>query len=323
MFTENINETERKKIILNGLISQIYKEDVQIDEYVETIDFLESEDAEEIRNLFGNGRFPTLTECCWLTLVCIGPVGMLFIHIFEKRLEVLPLNAVLALVSVSIITVVWKEYFSARKIYKQEMKEKNICQVKIWPFMILSFILAFTVIVAVTIKAEKWLAPEQWLFYEMSGMAEACMVLIMVLIGVSCCVINVTYVSNKNIVVHTLLHPNGIKYKYDDIEKVEARFGTKIIALSEANRRGEFTYKIHLEDRVIVFAAPSTNETIERYNENTYLELEELDQKLMEMGIVKEASKQYSEYCELDEEYVDRFIRIIENKSNLAVRKVK
>ena len=48
MFTENINETERKKIILNGLISQIYKEDVQIDEYVETIDFLESEDAEEI-----------------------------------------------------------------------------------------------------------------------------------------------------------------------------------------------------------------------------------------------------------------------------------
>ena len=127
----------------------------------------------------------------------------------------------------------------------------------------------------------------------------------MVLIGVSCCVINVTYVSNKNIVVHTLLHPNGIKYKYDDIEKVEARFGTKIIALSEANRRGEFTYKIHLEDIVIVFAAPSTNETIERYNENTYLELEELDQKLMEMGIVKEASKQYSEYCELDEEYVD------------------
>ena len=108
MFTENINETERKKILLNGLISQIYKEDVQIDEYVETIDFLESEDAEEIRNLFGNGRFPTLTECCWLTLVCIGPVGMLFIHIFEKRLEVLPLNAVLALVSVSIITVVWK-----------------------------------------------------------------------------------------------------------------------------------------------------------------------------------------------------------------------
>ena len=68
MFTENINETERKKIILNGLISQIYKEDVQIDEYVETIDFLESEDAEEIRNLFGNGRFPTLTECCWLGL---------------------------------------------------------------------------------------------------------------------------------------------------------------------------------------------------------------------------------------------------------------
>lgn len=48
MFTENINETERKKIILNGLISQICKEDVQIDEYVETIDFLESEDAEEI-----------------------------------------------------------------------------------------------------------------------------------------------------------------------------------------------------------------------------------------------------------------------------------
>lgn len=348
MFMEQIDEIEHKKVILIDLASQISKESVQIDEYVETIDFLEGEDSEEIRSLFRDWKIPTLTECFWLSLICVGPIGMLFIHIYERKWTVLPWNTILALVAVSIMTIVWKEYFSARKLYKHEMKEKNKSQVKIWPFMIFSFIVAFALIVVVTVKAEKILAPEKWLFYEMHSLAETSMILIsvcgsavfvyciyrillrskmikyiktafitvfVVLFCLCCCLINVTYVTEENIIVRTLLHPGGNKYDYEEIEKVEAGFGTKRIALFESNRRGEFSYKIYLDNRTIVFSAPSTNETIERYNENTYLELEEFDERLMNIGIHKDADKEYSKYCELDDEYVERFVRIVENQS--------
>ncbi|MEE1144297.1 MAG: hypothetical protein UHT63_02945 [Acutalibacteraceae bacterium] len=52
---------------------------------------------------------------------------------------------------------------------------------------------------------------------------------------------------------------------------------------------------------------------IERYNEHTYLELKEFDTALTALDIPKTASDEWSEYCEYDKEYVDRFLRIVHN----------
>ena len=58
----------------------------------------------------------------------------------------------------------------------------------------------------------------------------------------------------------------------------------------------------------------SSNDEIERYNEHTYLWFEEFDQKLVELGIPKESYSVGYETIEMDEEYVERFYRILENK---------
>ena len=57
---------------------------------------------------------------------------------------------------------------------------------------------------------------------------------------------------------------------------------------------------------------PTVNQKL--VSDDTYIELEEFDQRLMELGISKESSAEGSQYNDLDPHYVERFLRIIENK---------
>ena len=59
---------------------------------------------------------------------------------------------------------------------------------------------------------------------------------------------------------------------------------------------------------------PSINGDIERYVNDSYLELEDFDQKLVSLGIPKKASTDGYDNCDLDKQYVERFLRIIELK---------
>lgn len=63
----------------------------------------------------------------------------------------------------------------------------------------------------------------------------------------------------------------------------------------------------------IIFNVPSTNERIERYEDDSYLELEEFDDRLMEYGIKKITHDEYAKACDLDRQFCDRFMRIIKN----------
>ena len=58
----------------------------------------------------------------------------------------------------------------------------------------------------------------------------------------------------------------------------------------------------------------SSNSKIARYEEHTYLYFEEFDQKLVGLGIPKESDSTGYENISMDQEYVDRFRRILENK---------
>lgn len=139
--------------------------------------------------------------------------------------------------------------------------------------------------------------------------------LILWLLGMYICLVNVTYVTEDKIIRHTTFHPAGTEYSYADVEKAEARFGSSVFSIFDYKRKGRFSYTIYLDGKKVVFSTPSANEDIERYNENTYLELEEFDSALMKLGAEKEGNLKYKDYCDLDEEYVDRFVRIIENKT--------
>ena len=75
-----------------------------------------------------------------------------------------------------------------------------------------------------------------------------------------------------------------------------------------------FYYQLDLDNRVIIFSQPTPNANIKRYDEDTYLELEEFDQTMMSLGIPKESSDKGYKNCDLAKRYVDRFLRIIELK---------
>lgn len=126
-----------------------------------------------------------------------------------------------------------------------------------------------------------------------------------------CCFTSATVVTGDKIICHTPLHPAGIVYDYGDVEQVFAGFGQKRFAVFEYQKKGTFSYQIVLDGKRKVFSTPSVNGNIARYSEETYLELEDFDQRLRRLGIPKTASEKGIEDCDLDPEYVERFRRII------------
>ena len=127
------------------------------------------------------------------------------------------------------------------------------------------------------------------------------------------CLTSVTYVTEDRIIVHSPICPQGKSYSYKEVSKVQAGFGQKTVSLHREQRQGTFSYTITVGGKKIVFMQPSVNGDIARYEEETYLELEEFDQRLMQYGVDKESDETGYEDCDFDRQYVDRFRRIIAN----------
>lgn len=134
------------------------------------------------------------------------------------------------------------------------------------------------------------------------------------IVAAYCCFVNVTFVTESTIVCHTPLNPLGTEYRYSEVEHIETGFGSKALAFCEYKEKGNFYYIITLDGKENVFHAPTVNGDIERYQEDSYLELEEFDKALVGLNIPKDANSEGIEKCNYDKEYVDRFLRIIKLK---------
>ncbi|MCH5268098.1 MAG: MerR family transcriptional regulator [Lachnospiraceae bacterium] len=124
--------------------------------------------------------------------------------------------------------------------------------------------------------------------------------------------VNVTFVTPDKIISYSTMHPAGVTYDYSDITKVDTSFGGKTFAIPEYKKKGNFSYRLSIGKKKLIFSQPYTNDDIERY-EDSYLELEEFDAKVMSYRVPKEGSTKYSDYCDMDSVYVERFLRIIRN----------
>ncbi len=140
-----------------------------------------------------------------------------------------------------------------------------------------------------------------------------CFFVLIWIVAAYLCLTSVTYVTEDQIIVHSPFCPQGKSYSYRDVSKVQAGFGQKMVSLHREQRRGTFFYTVTIGGKRIVFMQPSVNEEIARYEEDTYLELEEFDQRLMQLGVDKESDETGYEACDFDKQYVDRFRRIITN----------
>ncbi|QZT17525.1 hypothetical protein K6974_00350 [Streptococcus suis] len=166
---------------------------------------------------------------------------------------------------------------------------------------------------------ERFFLPSDWLFYEYStglgkiaiffimaflvfllgklarlvklswkyglGLAGSCVLLTALLISTT------TAVTKDQIIDINLLAPSK-EYLYSDVKSVWTGFGTKLVTVNRSERQGEFSYRIQLDGKKIVFMQPISNQDL--VPADTYIELEEFDRQLMNLKIPKESSTEGS-----------------------------
>ncbi len=122
------------------------------------------------------------------------------------------------------------------------------------------------------------------------------------------CITGVTVVTQDKIVDYSFYKPAGEIYSYEDISKVETGFKGKTFGVLRRNA-GDFYYITNFKDgtKVNFYQASSPYK-------DTYLELEIFDDLIMKTGVEKKSSSDNSQFCDFDQRYIDRFLRIISNR---------
>ncbi len=355
-FYDEAENLSSKRDLLDSLSKDLVKGKSEIEDYADMIDFLEGEEMTELMETIDEISIPSLTSVIVQTLIFFGPIGCLFLNIATGMYKLLAVNAALAILGTVVITLTWLNYFKKRKQKRAKVKRKNKEHSYRWLVMLVALVASIGSIIGGSLLiCEKYLAPENWLFYETSQGALYFLILSVILLAAFACMLaghvlsnfkeiknyqpnikkifawalalgiiycsvmyfcltNTVYVTEQSIIVHSPFNPVGTEYRYEDVEKIETGFGKKSLAILDYKKKGSFYYTVEIDGKKVIFTGPSTSGKIERYEENTYLELEEFDRKLVDLGIEKESSEKYYDYCALDGEYVDRFLRIINNK---------
>ena len=126
------------------------------------------------------------------------------------------------------------------------------------------------------------------------------------------CSVNVVY--SDKIVTKSLFNIKGTEYLYDDVEVINCGFGNSNFSFYEYKQKGNFYYQVVIDGKTITFSQPTPNTENNLFGDDTYLELEVFDTLLVSKGVQKKSSSDGVENCSYEQEYIDRFIRIIENK---------
>ncbi|HFU4000363.1 TPA: MerR family transcriptional regulator [Streptococcus suis] len=336
---QQAEELTEKVDLLGQVVKDLGKKGDWLEEAQASIAFVESDEFQDLKQDLEDALLPSL----WMTLVqslmLSGPILWLFIRIQEGRQENLFLLAVVSLLATAWITLLWRDYLVTWWKHRDKIRQKNRSQAWWIPIGLLSLVGGISYFIFVGWLIETFLLPSDWLFYEYSiglgkvsmafimaflvflfgklarlvklpwkyglGLAGSCFLLTALLISTT------TVVTDSQIINVNLLTPSK-EYLYSDVKSVWTGFGAKVFTLDEAEKQGQFSYRIQLDGKEIVFMQPTSNQDL--VTDDTYIELEELDQRLMNLDIPKESSAEGSQYNDLDAHFIERFLRIVENK---------
>ncbi len=356
-FSEQEALCEDKRSLCLLLAKEYENNEAVVEEYTDTIEFLESDEMSELKEQVKDFAAPNLITVIAETLIFMAPVFSLFYNIQAKRTDVLMFNGMIAILCTALIPWNWIHYADQYKKNRERIKRKNRKMIWLLPAMIAAFVLGMTAVIAVTALLPQWVLPDKYLFFEhgpITGMALVLLVILPIilfcvsmvaklrkkpveemedvndllfiwnhlgkgraavivawLLALYCCAFNLTAVTQDKIIRYSPWQPMGVEYNYSDVDSIKTGFGDKNFSLVEYKRKGSFYYQIEINGQTVTFHTPTVNEKIERYEEHTYLELEEFDRALTALGIPKEADEKGWENCDFDQEYVDRFLRII------------
>lgn len=119
---------------------------------------------------------------------------------------------------------------------------------------------------------------------------------------------NVTIFTNNTIRHYSFYNLSGKEYAYKDIVSVDTGvYGKKIPFIRD---KGQFYYIVKFVDGTRVDIMDIGDEN----SDDTYLQIENIDRKVMDQGAQKKSSLANIDLLKLGKVYVDRFRRIIQNK---------
>ncbi|MGU7937465.1 MerR family transcriptional regulator [Streptococcus suis] len=336
---QQAEELTDKVDLLDQVVKEMGKKEDWLEEAQDSIAFVESGEFQDFKQDLEDALLPSIWMTFLQTLMASGPILWLFTRIQQGRQENLFLLAVVSLLATAWITLLWRDYLVTWWKYRDKVRQKNRSQAWWIPIALISLVGGIVYFVFVGWLTERFFLPSDWLFYEYStglgkiaiffimaflafllgklarlvklswkyglGLAGGCILLTALLISTA------TAVTKDLIIDINLLAPSK-EYLYSDVKSVWTGFGNKLVTVNRAERQGEFSYRIQLDGKEIVFMQPTVNQNL--IPDDTYIELEEFDRRLMNLGIPKESSTEGSQYNELDSHYLERFLRIVENK---------
>lgn len=284
------------------------------------------------------------------TLILSGPILWLLLFFIGVPLASPGIAFVLSLLSTSLLTLLWKEYFAHRKEYQHEkLGGWKLCVLAIGSIVasLLFFFYVGRLREAVFVSTDYvlWSVPRIYemmaFFFMIEGMCfggvwlyqhtknedlahfpallsfmsrhRLAMVLFN-LLYFYVCFFNINIVHEDSITYRRWYAPWNHTIAFSDIDHVETGFVGSLFSLTY-QKKGDFYYTIHLKDGTKVDISQPYPPNEQKYLDHSYLEIEEADGYLMQAGVAKVASEDYVEYHTLAEEFKERFLTIIRKES--------
>jgi len=336
-------DIQSKKFTIEVLLKEVKKNpNADLDYYHDDFEYIKSEEFTEFLGEVKELSEISLTAQLFGTLMLSGPLLWLWLNITNKNYDSIGLNSIMAIFSTVILTLTWRKYL-------KQPNKKTKGTASVFLISILAIVLTISIFVGIGTLQEAIFVPKSYLmfifkppysyfifFYEIELIAflisrvykkiknielkwtvDFCnfvkknifVTIIINIILLYVCITGITVVTENKITDYSFYNPMGTTYSYEDISKVEAGFNGKKFGIFPKGA-GEFYYTVFFNDGNKVNFYQANSEF-----EDTYLELEIFDKLLMDTGKAeKTSSKENYELCDFDQRYVDRFLRIIDNK---------
>lgn len=336
-------DIQSKKFTIEVLLKEVKKNpNANLDYYHDDFEYIKSEEFTEFLGEVKELSEISLTAQMFGTLMLSGPLLWLWLNITDKNYDSIGLNSIMAIFSTVILTLTWRKYL-------KQPNKKTKGTASVFLISIFAIILTFAIFAGIGKLQEAIFVPKNYLMFmfkppysylvfffeveliaflisriykkvkniELKWTVNICNfakknIVVTILLNIALlymCITGITMVTENKITDYSFYNPMGTTYSYEDISKVEAGFNGKKFGIFPKGA-GEFYYTVFFNDGNKVNFYQANSEF-----EDTYLELEVFDKLIMDTGKVeKTSSKENYELCDFDQRYVDRFLRIIDNK---------
>lgn len=332
------------------LCSEVLKKKGDYSSLYETVKFLESDDYQEFLESINDLNNPSLAKQIFLTIVGLGPLLSSLMFLGLEQYNRLWIGIPLTVVMTILLTMSWQSFIKNYKFQNENVKQGlvhfvgmfvlfvlslvivfgfffliNFSQTQIFmkgttfiltqsriitlPFIIIGFEMVFFIIGYLSKYLKHKDYKEFNFFYQWIKKHKWKILIVNIVVGLFC-FMNVITVDKNTITKHSLFNLMGEHYSYDDVKKVETGFYGS--GLPVIQTKGDFYYKLTMKNgKILSFVDCYTSK---EYEEHTYSELVELDNRVMKYKPQKISSDNNVEHVMMDQEYIDRFISIILNK---------